>query len=176
MLYRCTPLVALLSVCGLAACAETTGSSIDELRKRKDAGVSIDASPIADASSTTLGGVIACYTEGAPSTTCTLPVHCCWTNYSSQHDGYCSTDACAWGTETCDGPEDCAAGEVCCSRAIFDTSGDKIGYSMACSATACGAPPFDYELCHPSTGCSSGTCVTAYGNDNDLPPELYICQ
>lgn len=175
MLSRCT--VAFLSLCGLAACTETTGSSVDELRKHRDAGVtSVDAPAPVDAAASTGSGIITCYTEGEPSATCALPVHCCFTGYTSQHDGYCTTDACAFGTITCDGPEDCAAGERCCSRAIVDPDNGTVGYTIGCSATACGAPPYDYEVCHPLTGCSSGTCVSAYGNDNDLPRTLYICE
>ncbi len=179
MLYRRFACVAVLTLCALAACADRTSTENDDLRRRKDAAVASDSTTSTiDASSTPVAGVIACYTEGDPSATCTLPIHCCFSDYSSQHDGYCTTDACAWGTETCDGPEDCATGELCCARAIVDTAGVVVGYTIGCSTTACGAPPLDHELCHPATGCSSASasCVTAYGNDNDLPPELYICQ
>ncbi len=160
----------------LAACADVTSSSTDSLRKRKDAGISVDAVVQTDApTDSPLAGTVACYTEGDPSATCTLPVHCCFNDYSSFHDGFCTTSACAWGTESCDGPEDCAAGQRCCSRAIVDATSEVLGYTIACSSDPCGAAPFDYEVCHPSTGCSSGTCVSVVGNDSDLPPELYIC-
>src|SRR5882672_3923889 len=56
-------------------------------------------------------GVFSCYTEGNPGATCSSPSHCCFSNYSSAHDGACSTAACTWGTESCDGPEDCASGQ-----------------------------------------------------------------
>jgi hypothetical protein len=161
----------------LAACADVTGSSTDPLRKRKDAGMSIDAVVHVDApADSPLATSVACFTEGEPGATCTLPSHCCFNNYSSFHDGFCATSACTWGTETCDGPEDCGAGQRCCSRAMVDASGEITGYKIACSADPCGVAPLDYEVCHPATGCSSGTCVTTVGNDNDLPPELYICR
>src|SRR5213078_868731 len=60
----------------------------------------------ADAGTTTGGaGIVSCYTEGAPGNTCTLPIHCCFTNYSSQHDGFCMNTACTYGTIDCDGPD-----------------------------------------------------------------------
>ncbi len=123
-------------------------------------------------------GVVTCYTEGNPSQSCTLPTHCCFSNYSSQHDGACSTGTCAWGTITCDGPEDCGSGERCCSHALFDSGGSLTGYTLACQATACGAAPANYELCHPNGApcAGGGTCVTAYLNDNDLPRTLDICR
>jgi hypothetical protein len=127
-------------------------------------------------------GVISCYTEGSPGTTCTLPTHCCFTNYSSEHNGACSTAACTWGTESCDGPEDCAAGQHCCAHAIVTPDSGVVGYQLACQAAACGAAPANQELCHPTAAaagtCSnpSNRCVTAFGNDTDLPPSLNICQ
>ena len=123
-------------------------------------------------------GVVTCYTEGNPLQSCTLPTHCCFSNYSSQHDGQCSTSTCLYGTISCDGPEDCSGGQHCCSHALFDTSGTVTGYSIACQATACGAAPVNYEICHiGGAACSNGgTCVTAYLNDNDLPRTLDICR
>lgn len=129
------------------------------------------------------GGIISCYTEGDPGATCTLPTHCCFSNYSSQHDGACSTAACTWGTIECDGPEDCAAGQHCCAHAIVTPDSGVIGYQLACQASACGAAPANQEMCHPTTASAAGTCsspssqcVTTFGNDNDLPPSLHICQ
>ncbi|HEX8110724.1 MAG TPA: hypothetical protein VF516_23495 [Kofleriaceae bacterium] len=128
-------------------------------------------------------GVISCYTEGNPGATCTLPTHCCFSRYSSQHDGACATSACDYGTIECDGPEDCASGQHCCAHAIVDPQAGLIGYQLACQASACGAAPANQEMCHPTTASAAGTCssptsrcVTAFGNDNDLPPSLHICQ
>ena len=128
-------------------------------------------------------GVISCYTEGSPGTTCTLPTHCCFSNYSSAHDGYCSTAACTWGTIACDGPEDCTGGQHCCAHAIVTPDSGVIGYQLACQASACGAAPANQEMCHPTAASAAGTCsspsdrcVTALGNDSDLPPSLYICK
>jgi hypothetical protein len=124
-------------------------------------------------------GVISCYVEGNPRATCTLPTHCCFSNYSSQHDGECSTSTCSWGTISCDGPEDCASGQHCCAHVIIDPDWGILGYKLACQTTACGAAPANQELCHPSSTtntCGAGqTCVSALGNDSDLPPSLYIC-
>jgi hypothetical protein len=132
--------------------------------------------------STSGDGVISCFTEGNPGATCTQPAHCCFSNYSSQHDGACSTTTCTWGTMECDGPEDCAGGQRCCAHAIISEATGLVGYQMACQASACGAAPANQEMCHTTASaagtCSSPTsrCVTAFGNDNDLPPTLHICQ
>jgi len=162
-----------------------------------DAGVDAPAPPPADASgssgsdagsdagsgggNTGLAGIVACYASGSPNATCTLPTHCCFTNYSAQHDGSCTMDVCAFGTISCDGPEDCPSGQRCCAHAIEDPDFGTLGYTLACQASACGPAPLNQELCHPTAllagTCSTGTrCVTAYGNDNDLPRALYICQ
>jgi hypothetical protein len=127
-------------------------------------------------------GIVSCYTEGSPGTTCTLPTRCCFNNYSSAHNGTCATSSCTWGTIGCDGPEDCAGGQHCCAHAIVTPDSGVIGYQLACQASACGAAPANQEMCHPTASaagtCSnpSGRCVTAFGNDSDLPPSLYICQ
>ncbi|HEX3473671.1 MAG TPA: hypothetical protein VHT91_01455 [Kofleriaceae bacterium] len=139
--------------------------------------------PGSDAGGSGGTGVISCYTEGNPGATCTLPTHCCFSNYSSQHDGACSTAACTWGTMECDGPEDCSGGQHCCAHAIVTPDSGVIGYQMACQASACGAAPANQEMCHPTGASAAGTCssptsrcVTAFGNDSDLPPSLHICQ
>jgi hypothetical protein len=127
------------------------------------------------------GGIVSCYTEGAPNATCTLPTHCCFTNYSSQHDGFCMNTACSWGTIDCDGPEDCPSGQRCCAHVLVDPNDGITGYRLACQASACGAAPANEELCHPTSAaagtCTTGSrCVSALGNDSDLPPTLHICQ
>jgi hypothetical protein len=155
----------------LVACAPDSDDVTSEARRRKDAGMEALVDAAATGGSTDPSGTVSCYTEGAPSTTCTLPVHCCFSNYSAQHNGYCTTDTCTWGTIACDGPEDCAAGEYCCANAI-----DGGGWSLACQSSACGAPPAHEELCHDSASCSSGSCVNAYNVNYDLPRTLYICR
>lgn len=155
----------------LAACASTDPGSIAADRHRKDAGVTVvDAPP-----TSTGGNTVTCYSEGSPAATCTLPVHCCFDDYSSQHNGGCTTSACIYGEITCDGPEDCGAGQVCCAHPTNDPIDGTIGYLLACHSGGCAAG--DWEICHPTTGCSTGaSCVTAYGNQNDLPRTLYVCQ
>lgn len=127
-----------------------------------------------------VAGVVSCYSEGNPGATCTLPAHCCFTNYSSAHNGQCTSSTCAWGTITCDGPEDCPAAQRCCSHAIVDASDTVIGYRLACQATACGSQPLAEELCHPTLSpagtCSAGQCVSTVNHNNDLPRTLYICR
>jgi hypothetical protein len=130
-----------------------------------------------------VGGTISCYTQGSPGTTCTLPTHCCFTNYDAAHNGACTTAACTWGTIECDGPEDCTGGQHCCAHAIATPDSGVVGYQLACQASACGAAPSNQELCHPTAASAAGTCsspssrcVTAFGNDTDLPQTLYICQ
>jgi hypothetical protein len=115
-------------------------------------------------------GSVACYTEGAPAATCTLPVHCCFTNYSSQHNGYCATDSCGWGTISCDGPEDCASGQQCCATK------DATGWRLACSTIACAAPPSGEQLCHDASTCGDRACVNAFSVNYDLPRSLYVCR
>lgn len=151
-----------------------------------------DAGTTADASSPTGGtggdptqpGVISCYTEGNPGATCTSPSVCCFSDYSSAHDGWCSTSAstCGWASETCDGPEDCASGEHCCGHVLIDPDLGIFGYRIACQASACGDAPLNEEMCHPTATsaagtCSTGTsCVISSGNDTDVPPNLHICR
>lgn len=129
-----------------------------------------------------LAGVISCFTEGDPGATCALPAHCCFSNYSAQHDGECSSASCAWGTISCDGPEDCATGQHCCAHVLIDPDWGILGYKLACQAAACGTAPADQELCHPTASSSAGTCstgtacVSALGADSDLPASLSICR
>jgi len=174
----------------LAACAaDTAGDDEADRRKQRDAGTQIvdggshqpgDAgTSSADAGSggSTSGGTVSCYTEGAPSNTCTLPAHCCFANYSAQHNGICTTNSCTWGTIDCDGPEDCASGQHCCSSVVRDSDGIT-GYRATCQSNACGSPPDGEELCHPGgAACSNnGSCVSTYGANSDLPRTLYICR
>jgi hypothetical protein len=147
-----------------------------------------DASTTTPDASTTGGGdlgqagVFSCYTEGNSGATCSSPNHCCFSNYSSAHNGACATSACTWGTQSCDGPEDCAAGQHCCAHALIDPDWGMYGYQIACQASACGSAPVNQEMCHPTSTsglgtCSTGTtCVAALGNDTDLPPNLHICK
>lgn len=181
---RNTPII-VATLCGLVACAAQGDDTAERKKPRPphDAAMpAVDAStpPATDAgpSGSTPGGTVSCYREGAPDASCTLPTHCCFTNYSAQHNGSCTASSCAWGTIECDGPEDCADGQSCCSRAIVDGEGTTVGYRMSCSSTACGAPPLGDELCHPDgPRCrNGGTCVTAYGNQTDLPRSLYVCR
>ena len=127
------------------------------------------------------GGVVSCYSAFAPSATCALPTHCCFTNYSSEHAGSCETAACGWGTIDCDGPEDCGAGQHCCAHAIIDAEDGVTGYKLACQTDACGAAPVNVELCHGGAGatstCDGGrACVSAGSYYYDLPGTLSICQ
>lgn len=179
----------------LGACtAPTSGDDSTEL----DAGVEIDNvarlrrppppdasrpvdAPPADSSGgggdPSLPGIVSCYTSGNPTATCTLPTQCCFSNYTAQHDGECSTSACVWGTIDCDGPEDCASGQHCCASVIIDPDWGILGYKLACQSTACGAAPANQEMCHQTSTCGTGrTCVSTVGNDSDLPPSLHICK
>jgi hypothetical protein len=166
-------------VSALLGCSHQETAAVGGNPRPSDAAAS-DAIARADASlldGATGPQVVSCYTEANPAQSCALPVHCCFSNYSSQHDGVCATTACVYGTIECDGPEDCQGGQHCCSHALFASDGSLDGYAMQCQASACGAAPASYELCHPSgPPCSNGgTCVTAYLNDNDLPRTLDIC-
>jgi len=158
----------------LAACTSASDDTAVERRRPRPDARQPDAAPTPPPST---GGTVSCYRSGNPSATCSAPQVCCFTNYSSQHDGSCSSGACTWGTIRCDGPEDCAAGEHCCAHATVDPDEGTQGYMLACQASACGSPPLDHELCHPGGTCPSGlSCVSAYGNANDLPRSLYVCR
>src|SRR3954463_12246227 len=96
---------AFMPLCALAACSQSEDGTTLERKRHPDAAVV--TTPDAAASSSGGAGVVSCYTEGNAAQSCTLPTACCFSNYSSQHDGRCSTSACAYGTIDCDGPEDC---------------------------------------------------------------------
>ena len=159
-----------------AACGSDNGDANDEPKRGKGHGSTAPdaAAPSPDAATTPSdpadAGVVACYSEGTPAATCTLPVHCCFTNYSAQHNGYCTTDACGWGTIDCDGPEDCASGQQCCATK------DAGGWRLACSTSSCGAPPLGEQLCHDASTCSGRACVNAFSVNYDLPRALYVCR
>jgi hypothetical protein len=126
-------------------------------------------------------GVVACYSEYAPSATCALPTHCCFTNYSAARAGSCETAACTWGTIDCDGPEDCATGQRCCAHVIIDPDNGITGYKLACQTDACGAAPANVELCHggaTAAGTCDGdrACVSVANQDYDLPRTLSTCR
>jgi hypothetical protein len=134
-----------------------------------------------DAGQVASPGIVSCYAASDPEATCTLPTHCCFTNYGVQRNGECMTSACTWGTIECDGPEDCATGQRCCAHAIVDPENGTVGYALACQSSVCGAAPANQELCHPTSGaagtCSSGgACVSARDFDYDLPATLNICR
>jgi len=152
----------------LAACTYD-GVDVDAEARRRSPAPDAPAAPSPDAPPPS-GDVVtvSCYSEGAPNTTCASPDHCCFTNYSSYHNGYCTTNACAWSTITCDGAEDCASGESCCGVQ------SEFGWVLACQSSCAGA---NEELCHPGDTCKNGgTCVSAYGVNYDFPRTLYICR
>jgi len=157
-----------------ASCAgEPEGTDADRRRPRVDAAVEADAPPPADSSAM---GSVTCYAQYDPRATCNAPDHCCFSNYNAYHNGECTTATCAWGTITCDGPEDCAAGEECCSTAIVGAGGIE-GYRLACQASACAPAPDGYELCHASATCPRGeACVSVWGVAPELPRTLSVCR
>ena len=166
------------TVGAVAACAPDTvaigdaSEATQEVKGGHKRDAAVQTSPDASSSSGGTAGSVSCYTQGAPANTCTLPTHCCFSNYSAQHDGFCANNACTWGTISCDGPEDCGGGGHCCATQLHDSNGDISGYSLACQASACSGD----ELCHTSSTCGGKSCVTALGNNNDLPRTLDICR
>jgi hypothetical protein len=162
----------VLLVC-VAACGGATSEELERRKPRVDAAAAPDGATTSGDS--TEAGVVSCYGDGAPSSTCTLPVHCCFTNYTAAHNGYCTTSACGWGTITCDGPEDCGDGLRCCATAQTDPALGTTGYDVSCKPS-CDGPPLDHELCHPAADtCASGACVSAYDHAYDLPRTLHVC-
>ena len=156
----------------LAACASDSDEASAEARRGKGGG---NSSTTADAAEpapppTSTVGTVSCYSDGAPARVCTLPVHCCFSNYSASHNGYCTTSTCTWGTIGCDGPEDCATGQHCCgTRTAY-------GWMLACSSDRCGTPPSAEELCHDSSTCGGRSCVSAVGVAYDFPRTLNVCR
>ena len=169
-------LVAVLAV-ALAACGHHDGSKLDSGTMSGDGAQGDGAGSGSGSSSSIDGQTISCYTQGNPTATCTLPTQCCFSNFSAQHNGACQTTPCSWGTIECDGPEDCSNGGHCCSTQLSDQSGN-LGYRIACQANACGTLPVHEELCNiASPACANGgSCVSAYGVNNDLPRSLSICR
>jgi hypothetical protein len=119
---------------------------------------------------------IACYSSGAPNTVCSGGQHCCFSNYSADHNGYCSaSDPCDFRMD-CDGPEDCGSGQVCCAKRLTDPSGIALGYKVACT-TRSACPSGQWQLCHSSaskTKCPTGhACVPTY--NYELPKVVQLC-
>ncbi|MCX5747981.1 MAG: hypothetical protein NT062_36430 [Proteobacteria bacterium] len=122
--------------------------------------------------------VIACFTEGNPTQTCS-GVPCNFNNYNAYHDGYCSSTAPqTYGLETCDGPEDCAAGSHCCD--VLTDTGDGYLVNISCQARACPTGVGNFEVCHPTGGpCSDATkhCVpTGTAGNYTIASNIYVCQ
>lgn len=159
-------------------CSHSATGDVDDLERKKPRKVDAGTTTTDAMAEPTAPGTVSCYSQGAPDTMCSAPEYCCFDNYTAHHNGYCtSSEACWWGTITCDGPEDCGSGESCCATAERDPELGTTGYTIACRAGACGGPPLDHELCHPDANtCASGSCVTAYENANDLPRSLYVCK
>lgn len=109
----------------------------------------VDA-PVEDARGSTDGSstnVIDCPGSRA----CTAPVeHCCFDLVA--HQGSCAdvaTSACPDFTITCDGPEDCANGFLCCSVG----NGQECRPEIACPVV----------VCHSNGVCATGTCQGSSG-------------
>ncbi len=176
MTHQRTSLVALLLTFAACAGGDDDGtSSTEDRRRRPDAGVVVIAADAATAPGSGTG-TVSCYYQANPSATCAAPTHCCFSNYSAQHNGECSTASCSWGTIDCDGPEDCASGQHCCSHQTSDPEWGITGYKLSCQSAACGPAPTSYELCHTQTCSNGGSCVSAYGVANDLPRSLSVCR
>ncbi len=147
-----------------------------EARRHPDAAVHADAAP--PACDPTRAGCVACYASGNPSQACASPSMCCFSNYDSSENGSCqSVDTfCAFGSEHCDGTEDCALGWKCYAdeRSLPDGS---LQWDLSCAS----APPMGlavYQMCHPNSfQClSPQTCIPARdAGAFNLPAELYVC-
>ena len=174
------------AVIGDAVIGPADAVTADAVIGPADAGVALDAGISPDApggGDPAPQGSVSCYSDFSPAATCTLPSHCCFTNYNAQHAGSCEsqTQSCGWGTIDCDGPEDCATGQSCCAHVIIDPVEGITGYRLACQASACGAAPAHRELCHPGRSaagtCSSGNrCASASEHAFDLPRTLFVCE
>lgn len=69
----------------------------------------------------------------------------------------------------CDGPEDCAQAEVCCTR----EEGDAFNRTVStCVAAAC--PEGERPACNVDADCDGGYCIRAYTNGGKL--DLGACQ
>ena len=81
---------------------------------------------------------------------------CCFENGIGQIQ--CSNPGtCSAGQQiiACDGPEDCQAGEYCCSVWTQNAVMDYIGCALECSG------PNDYIVCHDNANCPSNNCATS---------------
>ena len=105
---------------------------------------------------------------------------CCFSNYDSSENGSCqaTTDPCFFGSEHCDGTEDCQLGWKCyASEFSLPPPDDTLVWNIACSST----PPQGlavYQMCHPNSfQClSPQTCMPARdAGATNLPAELYVC-
>ena len=112
---------------------------------------------------------------------CLLPDKCCYNTTLS--DGMCAVPTAACGdtieTFTCDGPEDCSTGNICCSvPLVFATGGaaalplppvPSVTNTVCTTAQACAA---GRRVCHAVADCAPGwTCAAAAG----LPAPYKVC-
>jgi hypothetical protein len=151
-------------------------------------------------------GIFSCYTPSACAQTCTAPQYCCFSNSGLYgvpgEEGTCSDAPCvqsgsAIGSQSCDGPEDCPSGQLCCAVEVWDPDFGIISNTIACQAGPCAAtsPNVAYELCHPNgapcsnpgqsciianapstsvNGCPAGQGAPTVG-DHDMPFNIHVC-
>jgi hypothetical protein len=103
----------------------------------------------------------------------------------------------AMGSQSCDGPEDCPSGQLCCAVEVWDPENGIVTNTIACQAGPCAAaaPNIAYELCHqngapcsiPGQSCiianapntSSNGCPAGQGQatvgDVDMPFNIHVC-
>ncbi|MFO0570052.1 MAG: hypothetical protein U0263_30695 [Polyangiaceae bacterium] len=116
------------------------------------------------------------YCDNAPSTiVCSAQQNCCLLNPGQEYctakatPCACAQPGCDATTVSCDGPEDCGAGQVCCGTF---SQAQNAYTKLACQTTCAGQ--FEREICKPN----SGKCSTAgqtCSSSQFLPNYIWRC-
>jgi hypothetical protein len=94
---------------------------------------------------------------------------CCLNGTMEDFSGSCMALAsCVGAAFACDGPEDCATGDVCCANFSNDTAECK-------SANDCTFQPNSKAMCHSDADCAVGSCIPA-SSDSPYKNIIAICQ
>jgi len=104
------------------------------------------------------------------SLTCALPGYFCCQNYNEPAECLAVGATCVYGVPlSCDGPEDCDSGEVCCGD-VFKLGQNESFTNVACAATCTG---MDHRVvCGASGACPTNeSCTTS-----DILPPYLDCQ
>jgi hypothetical protein len=100
---------------------------------------------------------------------CDLSQHQCCAFYNQPYKCVKTAAECLYGVDVlCDGPEDCASGQVCCGQMFVQ--GQNKSYEEFSCAASCDAAD-QRVICGSSGSCPSGTC-----GPSDLLPKYNDCK